>query len=40
MSRAKAPMSQQAASRIQSETAQQHGGKVPKGSFAARNGGK
>ena len=47
MSKTKTPMDQKAASRIQSNTAQQHGGKVSKGSFAARatraaarNGGK
>ncbi|MDX5329308.1 MAG: hypothetical protein LPK06_11055 [Marinobacter sp.] len=47
MSKAKTPMDQKAASRIQSNTAQQQGGKVSKGSFAARatraaarNGGK
>jgi hypothetical protein len=47
MSKAKTPMNQKAASRIQSKTAQQQGGKVSKGSFsaratraAARNGGK
>ena len=30
------PMTQQAASRIQSSTAKSHGGSVPKGSFASR----
>lgn len=47
MSKTKTPMNQKAASRIQSNTAQQQGGKVSKGSFsaratraAARNGGK
>ncbi|MBW8186574.1 hypothetical protein [Shewanella nanhaiensis] len=36
MSKNKSPMTADAARRIQSETAKQNGGRVPKGSFAAR----
>jgi len=36
MKKSKTPMSPAAAARIQSTTAKQHGGKTPKGSFAAR----
>lgn len=36
MSKTKTPMTPEAASRIQSSTAKQNSGSVPKGSFAAR----
>lgn len=36
MSKTKTPIDQKVASRIQSKTAQRHGGKVSKGTFAAR----
>jgi hypothetical protein len=36
MSNNKTPMTPQAAARIQSATAKQNGGSVPKGSFAAK----
>lgn len=36
MSNAKIPMTRAAAARIQSATAKANGGKVPKGSFAAK----
>ena len=36
MNKAKTPMSPAAAARIQSTVAKQHGGSVPKGSFAAK----